>query len=378
MINILEINRTAKEYDSDKYYKKFKTYDHLVTMMFAIISNCTSLRDISNIILACEGKINHLNLVDVPRRSTLSDANKNRNSEVFAAIYSKLYQKYRKFLSDSSSKSKKYKNLYMVDSSTISLFSNLIQGVGRNPVSGKKKGGIKMHTMVNALEDTPCLVRFTSAKVHDHVFLADLELKKGSFVVFDKGYNDYNQFAQWNLQGVYFVTRMKSNAKYQEIKEYHIEKHIHDGILKDERVKIQKDGVDIEMRRVIYWHDEQKRLYEFITNNFELDADIIADIYKERWNIELLFKRLKQNFPLKYFLGDTQNAIEIQIWVSLIVQLIMLVINRKATKKWAFSNMVGVIRYHQMSYIDIYKFLNNPNARWRDLTTRTSMQLALF
>ena len=141
---------------------------------------------------------------------------------------------------------------------------------------------------------------------------------------------------------------------------------------------IQKDGAKIEIRRVIFWHDEQKRLYEFITNNFELEADVIADIYKERWNIELLFKRLKQNFPLKYFLGDSQNAIEIQIWVSLIVQLIMLVINRKAKRKWAFSNMVEVIRYHQMSYIDMSKFLNNPNARWCELTTKTSEQLALF
>lgn len=372
------ISRTAQVHNSDRYYKRFKTYDHLVTMIFATISGCSSLREISSIMLACEGKINHLGLTKFPKRSTLSDANKNRSSEVFASIYQSIYKRYRHFLSDSYTKKLPVEDLKIVDSSTISLFSDIIKGVGRNPINGKKKGGIKMHTMINAKEDVPCLVRFTSAATHDHTFLKELSLKKGSFVVFDKGYVDYMQYYKWTLEDIYFVTRQKENAHYTSLEEFDISDDIHPSILKDERININKNGQSIELRRVAFYHTEQKKVYEFISNNFEIDADKIADIYKQRWQIEILFKRLKQNFPLKYFFGDNQNAIEIQIWVSLIIQLIMLVIQRKADKKWAFSNMMSVIKYHLMTYIDLFKFLKNPEANWDILKNINQTKLDLF
>ncbi len=199
------ISRIAGEHNSDRYYKFFKTYDHLVTIIFATTSGCSSLCEISSIMLAREGKINHLGLTKFPKRSTLSDANKNRSSEVFASIYNR----HRHFLSVSNTKKLPVEDLKIVNSSTISLFSDIIKGVGRNPINGKKKGGIKMHTMINAKEDVPCLVRFTSAATHDHTFLKELNLKKGSFVVFDIGYVDYMQYYKWTLEDVYFVTRQK-------------------------------------------------------------------------------------------------------------------------------------------------------------------------
>ena len=372
------IARTAKKHMSDRYYKRFKTYDHLVTMFFAILSGSSSLREVSSIMLACEGKINHLGLSNYPKRSTLSDANKKRSSSVFAAIYQSIYNQYKHFLSDSNPRTLPLKDLKIIDSSTISLFSDVLKGAGRNPLEGKKKGGIKMHTMINAREDVPCLVRFTSAATHDHTFLKELDLKKGSFVVFDKGYVDYLQYHNWTLEDIYFVTRQKDNAVYQSLEEFPIGDHIHSGVLKDERIEVLKDKQTITLRRVAFYHAEQDRVYEFISNNFELAADKIAEIYKQRWQIEALFKRLKQNFPLKYFLGDNQNAIEIQIWVSLIIGLIMLVIQRKAKRKWAFSNMMSVIRYHLMTYIDLFKFLKNPDGDWRDLSNVNQNQLSLF
>ncbi|HEY8783603.1 MAG TPA: IS4 family transposase [Mucilaginibacter sp.] len=372
------INRTAKKQMSDRYYKRFKTYDHLVTMIFATLSGSSSLREVSSIMLACEGKINHLGLTRYPKRSTLSDANKKRSSSVFAAIYQSIYNQYKHFLSDSNPRTLPVNDLKIVDSSTIGLFSDVLKGVGRNPLEGRKKGGIKMHTMINAREDVPCLVRFTSAATHDHTFLKELGLKKGSFVVFDKGYVDYTQYHNWTLEDVYFVTRQKDNALYKSLEEFPVQDHIHSGVLKDERIEVIKGKQVITLRRVAFYHQEQDRVYEFISNNFELEADKIADIYKQRWQIETLFKRLKQNFPLKYFLGDNQNAIEIQIWVSLIIQLIMLVIQRKAKRKWAFSNMMAVIRYHLMTYIDLFKFLKTPDGDWRDLTNMNDHQLCLF
>jgi hypothetical protein len=374
-----DITRTAKIYNSDRYYKKFKTYDHLVTMLYATMSGVSSLRELSTVLLACEGRISHLNLKHFPKRSTLSDANKKRTSEVFGAIYSKLYKRYAPFLSDSSPLKSPVKNLKIVDSTTISLFSDILKGVGRNPITGKKKGGIKMHTMINALEDVPCLIRFSSAATHDHTFLKELNLEKDSFVVFDKAYNDYLQYLEWTLNDIYFVTRQKDNAVYKRIKEFDLADKTSDAILKDELILIEKDDKSIQIRRVAYWDATKEKVYEFITNNAEISPDQVADIYKHRWQIETMFKRLKQNFPLKYFLGDNQNAIEIQIWSALIIQLIMLVIKRKIKRKWAYSNMVSVMRFHLMTYIDLFKFLENPNKQWWELTSKPpDIQLQLF
>jgi hypothetical protein len=372
------INRTAQKWQADRYYKRFKTYDHLVTMLFAALSGVSSLRELSSVMLACEGKINHLNMSHFPRRSTISDGNTNRPSEVFGEIYHRLLRQYRTFLSDSSPRQAPVKDLRIIDSTTISLFSDILKGPGRPRLDGKKKGGIKMHTMINVLEDVPQLVRFSSAARHDHTFLADLELSEGSFVVFDKGYTDYSQYAQWNQDRVYFVTRQKDNAVWQPGQEYDIDDSIDARVLKDEQITVTKDDRQIPLRRIAYYHAEQDRTYIFLTNNHELGPDTIAGIYKNRWQIESMFKRLKQNFPLKYFLGDSQNAIEIQIWVSLIAQLLMLVVQRKAQRRWAFSNMVGVIRYHLTSYIDLFSFLKDPDQSWRQLTTKPPDQLTLF
>lgn len=373
------VSRTAKNQDSDRYYKKFKTYDHLVTMLYATLGGVSSLRELSTVLLACEGKIGHLNLKYFPKRSTLSDANKKRSAQVFASIYYSLYNRYAPFLSDSSPLSSPIKHLKIVDSTTISLFSDILKGVGRNPVNGKKKGGIKMHTMINALEDVPCLVRFSSAATHDHTFLKDLNLEKGSFVVFDKAYNDYLQYLEWTDDDIYFVTRQKENAVYKTIGEFDLADTTSDAVLKDEVISVQKKGTTLTLRRIAYWDNQKNKVFEFITNHLELEPDKVAEIYKHRWQIETMFKRLKQNFPLKYFLGDNQNAIEIQIWCGLIIQLLMLVVQRRTKRKWAYSNMVSMVRFHLMTYIDLFKFLENPDKQWQQLTTKPpDKQLSLF
>jgi hypothetical protein len=203
-------------------------------MLYAALSGVSSLQELSTVMLACEGKLSHLGLDNFPKRSTLSNANANRSSQVFGSIYYSLLDKYGRFLSDSSSLRLPVKHLKIVDSTTISLFSDILKGVGRNPISGRKKGGIKMHTMINALEDVPCLVRFSSAATHDHTFLKDLELKKGSFVVFDKAYTNYRQFFEWTQQDIYFVTRQKENASYKNLEEFDPQHNKPNNILRDE------------------------------------------------------------------------------------------------------------------------------------------------
>ncbi|SKB62615.1 protein of unknown function [Salegentibacter holothuriorum] len=373
------INRTVKTFDSDRYYKTCKTQEHLVSMLYTSISGVSSLRELSTVMLACEGKLSHLGLTNFPKRSTLSDANTNRSCEVFASIYYALLDKYARFLSDSSSLRLPVKHLKIVDSTTISLFSDILKGVGRNPINGKKKGGIKMHTVINAMEDVPCRVPFSNAATHDHTFLKELELKKGSFVVFDKAYNDYRQYFEWINQDIYFVTRQKGNAVYKSLKEFNLEDATSDNVLKDEVISVQKKGLEITLRRIAYWDEKNQRVYEFISNNFLLSPEKICDIYKHRWQIETMFKRLKQNFPLKYFLGDSPNAIEIQIWCGLIVQLLMLVVQKRIKKTWAYSNMISMVRLHLMSYINLFSFLENPTRKWDYLTTKPpDIQLSFF
>ena len=373
------ISRTAESFDSDRYYKTCKTNEHLVSMLYAALSGVSSLRELSTVMLACEGKLSHLGLESFPKRSTLSDANANRSSQVFGSIYYSLLDKYGRFLSDSSSLRLPVKHLKIVDSTTISLFSDILKGVGRNPINGRKKGGIKMHTMINALEDVPCLVRFSSAATHDHTFLRELDLKKGSFVVFDKAYTDYRQFFEWTQQDIYFVTRQKENASYKNLEEFDPQPNTPNNILRDEIITVEKNGQIIELRRVAYWDDDKKKTYSFISNNFLLSPDKICDIYKHRWQIETMFKRLKQNFPLKYFLGDNQNAIEIQIWCGLIIQLLMLVVQKRTKRRWAYSNMVSMIRLHLMSYINMFSFMENPTQKWDYLTNKPpDIQLTMF
>lgn len=373
------VSQAVNQYKSDRYYKTFKTYDHLVSMLYATLSGVSSLRELSTVLLACEGRIGHLNLKGFPKRSTLSDANRKRDSEVFAHVYYGLFEKYSGFLSDSSPLSPPVKHLQIVDSTTISLFSDILKGVGRNPVNGKRKGGIKMHTMVNAMEDVPCLVRFSSAATHDHTFLKELQLKRGSFVVLDKAYNDYGQYAQWTASDIYFVTRQKDNAAYITLGELELSRTTTDAVLKDERISVENNGEQTELRRIAYWDGQNQKCYVFLSNNFLISPDRIANIYKHRWQIETMFKRLKQNFPLKYFLGDNQNAIEIQIWCGLIIQLLMLVVQRRTKRRWAYSNMVSMVRFHLMTYIDLFKFLENPGQSWEHLTTKPpDKQLSLF
>ena len=223
--------------------------------------------------------------------------------------------------------------------------------------------------MINAMEDVPCLIRFSSAATHDHTFLKELNLEKDSFVVFDKAYNDYLQYLQWTLDDIYFVTRQKDNAVYKSIQEFDLDDKTSDAVLKDKLIIVKKNEKSIEIRRVAYWDSKNNKVFEFITDNKEISPDMVADIYKHRWQIEAMFKRLKQNFPLKYFLEDNQNAIEIQIWTALIIQLIMLVIQRKIKRNWAYSNMVSVIRFHLMTYINLSKFLENPSKDWWELNT---------
>ena len=227
-----------------------------------------------------------------------------------------------------------------------------------------------MHTMINASEDVPILIRFSSAATHDHTFFKELGLIKGSIIVFDKGYVDYVQYYQFNLDGIYFVTRQKDNAVWESIQEFEIPEDSHNGVLKDEKIQIVKDGQTITLRRVAFWVEEQKKLYEFITNNYEFSAEKIAEIYKRRWQIELLFKRLKQNFPLKYFLGDSQKCNRNTNMGKFDCTVINACYSKTGREKVGIFEHGVCDKVHLMTYKDLWKFLKSPNSEWNYLTAK--------
>jgi hypothetical protein len=376
------VSEVVKNTQSDKYYKHFKTNDHLISMLFCVISNCSSLREVAGAMLGLSGKIKHFQLNTIPRRSTLSDANRKRDEKVFGKFYQKLLRYYKHILSDSRLNYAWMSRIDVFDSTTISLFKDILQCVGRNPISGKRKGGIKVHTLMNMQQEVPRLVWFSPATTNDHEFLKHICLHKNHIAVFDKGYNDYSMFAKLCKDEVFFVTRIKDNAAYTPLSETDIPDTTDTGVIKDEIIDLEvKDNnvviQTITLRRIAYWDNDNKRCFEFLTNIFDMDAGHIALIYKQRWQIELLYKQLKQNFPLKYFLGDNENAIKIQIWCTLIVNLLLTVIRRKLKRRWAFSNLVSFCRLHLFNYIHLFRFLENPEKDWHKILVKQN-ELLLF
>lgn len=366
-----DIKKFAIKHNSNRYYKRIPFRVHLVSLLYGVFSYCNGLRELCEGLLACEGKLTHLGLDKAPPKSTLSDANTKRSYLVFEDLYFSLIKQYQSFISDSRLKGLSIRNLKIIDSTTIRLFSDLLRGVGRNPLDGsRKKGGIKVHAMMDAFSGVTEFVRITAAREHDRKFLYHLELPKNSFIVFDKAYNLYSQFEKWTTQKIWFVTRMKSNAVFHVTKVItdNTKKNNAKGVLKEQYITVgyKQDKIEhrVKLRRIMFKADDGK-VYVFITNNFTLPPTQVAFIYKCRWMIELLFKQIKQNFPLRYFWGESENAIKMQVYCVLIAQLLMVVIRKKSATKKSFANMITVIRLHLMSYIKLYEFIKDTYKTWR-------------
>lgn len=368
MVGLLDkeaVIEQAKKHKSDHYCKRFTTFQHLITMLYGVTSGCNSLRELCCGIISYGNKISHCKFNYTPKRSTISDANKRRDCIVFEDIYNDLVKKYLPDLSDSQKQLIIDKKVYAIDSTTISLFQPIFECVGRNPHNGKHKGGIKSHQKLDMQAGIPVKVYHSNAREHDSLFIQkEGVMKKGEVALFDKAYNNYALFNKWNEEEIYFVTRLKNNAKEVLLEEFDLPKATPDEILRDVKIALKhkdKDGnqKQVELRLVSFYHKEKNKVYYFLTNLFELPAEQIAMLYKKRWEIELLFKKIKQNFPLQYFYGDNKNAIQIQIWSTLIALLLITLMKRKLTKSWSFSNLVSLMQKHLFSYVKFTDFFNN-------------------
>jgi hypothetical protein len=367
------------KHGGERYVKSFDGYTHLLTMLFAVIMRFDSLREIEAAMIAEVRKLHHIGIETIPKRSTLSDANARRSEKFFEEIYRDLYESNKdKLTSDSRRNGSEnwIKQLRIIDSTTISLFSNvLFKGVGRHPKTGKKKGGIKVHSVIHANEGVPCDVRFTSAATNDSFMLAPSYYQKNAIIALDRAYINYAKFEELTDRDVVYVTKMKKNLTYEILVDCMEQNE--EGLMtyREQVVKFCKGEIK-HIARIITYVDmkkgKQPKLVSLLTNDFDMPLETIVAIYRRRWQIESLFKQIKQNFPLRYFYGESANAIKIQIWVTLIANLLLSVLQSSLTRPWSFSGLATMVRITMMYYLNLIKFFNQPDADLKRMLAEAS------
>ena len=379
------IQQAVDEYESDKYYKTMTTYKQFVFILYGVLSRSHSLSNLCKCISFLEDNLTHIGVDKLPAKSTLSDANINRNSDVFGKLYFLLLEYY----SDTISKS--YINMMVnsevapervkiFDSTTISLFVDVFKAAGRNPMTGKKKGGLKVQTLLPLDSKVPEVICMSEASENDKDFLGQLEVEANNIYVFDKGYVNYTVWDEWTKKGAFFVTRINDNASYR-ILESRLGNPIDflgGGIIKDEIIELKlKEGTTTTARLITYKDPLKGVVLRFISNMMDFKNQTIVRLYKNRWEIEVFFKQLKQNFELGYFFSDSSEGIKTQVWIALISNLIFTVIHKQVKECEQFLTIVSMASTNLSSYISLLTIIQTK--KW-DVKNRNIeiVQMGLF
>ena len=351
-INDRQFAKSVDKYQSDHYSKKFSSREHLTAMLFLQLSQSKSLREICYGLQSLEKKLNHIGLKQPPKKSTISYANKHRNPDVFKeTFFNLLYQMQHQQGLVPQHKFKFKNKLYSLDASIIQLCIKSFDWAHYRT----HKGAVKLHLMLDHDGCLPVFANLTDGKKHEVKIAQEMTFPKGAIIAMDRGYNGYNLFNRLSNDGVFFVTRIKQNARYKELKNQPLpcnKRHL----LED--VMIQIKGV--KYRLVTVFDEANEMFLELLTNNFKLSADTIGKIYKDRWKIETFFRNIKQNLKIKTFVGTSENAVLIQFWTALITILILSYLKFKSTFNWSLSNLVALLRLNLFAYKDLWGLLNNP------------------
>lgn len=351
-----EFKMAADELKAEHGAKGFTSWEHFVSMMFCQLAQAKSLREISLGLGGCLGKLNHLGMEEPPAKSTLSYANAHRPAELFERVFSFMLEVCRRSSPGKKAKFRFKNKLFSLDATTIDLCLSMFPWAKFR----QTKGAVKLHTLLDHDGYLPVFVNVSDGKRHEVKAAWELRLPKGSIVAIDRGYIDYELFHKWNDEGVFFVTRMKENSAFWTI----------GGSLPvPERSKIVADQYIVlsgwksnrscpEALRLVTARHEDGTELRFLTNNFDLSASTIAEIYKDRWEIEIFFKTIKQNLKVKTFVGTTRNALLIQIWTALTAILLLKYLQFKSRLSWAFSNLVAMLRWNLFNNRDLWAWLN--------------------
>jgi hypothetical protein len=374
LISRTEFHRDVKELQAERYSKGFSSWDQFVAMLFCQLAQAKSLREITSGLRCCVGKLNHLGMKEAPKRSTLSYANKHRPWPLFERTFYHLLARCQE-VAPGKHKFRFKNKLLSLDASIIDLCAELFDWAKYRST----KGAVKLHLLLDHAGYLPTFALITEGKQHEVRMARELKLAAGSIIVIDRGYTDYYLFARWSKEGVWFVTRLKQNADYEVIANQEVPQNRN--ILKDQIIwlpgaPLQENG-DPELLRRIEVRDEKKQEpIVLLTNHLQFGATTIAAIYKDRWQIELFFKALKQNLKVKTFVGTSANALRIQIWTALIAMLLLKYLQFKSRLGWALSNLVALLRWNLFTYRDLLKWIDDPYETPPEITPPVQLTLA--
>ena len=357
---VLEFAALVKKHDAERAAKGFSCRAQLVAMLFCQLAHADSLRDICNGLACCMGKLVHLGIDVAPNKSTLSYANRHRPAALYEELFYTALGRFRDKEGLGERKRKfRFKNkLLSLDSTTISLCLELFPWAKFR----RAKGGVKAHVLLDHDDYMPCYVLITEARRSDVKMAESFPINPGSIVAMDRGYNDYRLFGQWTERQIHFVTRLKDNAAYEVLEKAVVPANRN--ILSDQLIQFTGDKArrdcPLPLRRVVVWDTTGQREIELLTNLMEFGATTIAAIYKDRWEIELFFKALKQNLKVKSFVGTSENALRIQIWTALIAILLLKWMHHLSKAKWSLSNLASMLRLNLFTCRDLNAWLDNP------------------
>ena len=350
-----KFQQAVKEHNAERHARGFTCWGQFVAMLFCQLGAARSLREICNGLAASEGKLKHLGIPTAPNRSTLSYANEHRPWKLYETIFQNLLQQ---CYSVAAGKKKfRFKNqLLSLDSTSIDLCASLFDWAKYK----RTKGAVKVHLLLDNEGYLPCFACITDGKKHDVTVGRTLRFQPGTIVAMDKGYVDYAWWKEMSEDGVYFVTRFKQDLKYEVIRERDVPQNSNVRSDQDIRITPYRQDFDLKLRMVTIWDPEKKEEITFLTNHLEFGATTIARIYKERWQIELFFKSLKQLLRVKTFVGTSANALKTQIWTALIAMLVLKYLQLKSKFGWSLSNLVALVRQQLFVYRDLYTWIDNP------------------
>jgi len=351
-----EFFQAVKRTGAERRTKGFSCWGQFVAMLFCQLGRAHTLREITGGLRSCEGKLQHLGIT-APCRSTLAYANEHRPWQLYQEIFLGLLQRCRSQVF--TEKKFRFKNpLRSLDSSIIDLSVTLFDWAKFR----RTKGAVKLHLVLDHDGYLPSFALITEGRVSDVKIAHHLKFDPGTIVVYDRGYNDFELFGKWTAQGVFFVSRMKENTLYQVVGEK--SPPAHSNILKDELIELTgyqaQEKCPFPLRRIELYDAEKNEILVFLTNHQDLGARTVAAIYKDRWQIEIFFKALKQNLKIKTFVGTSANAVKIQIWTALIAILVLKYLQLLSKLKWSLSNLVALLRMNLFTHRDLMAWLNQP------------------
>lgn len=355
-----KIRKIIRESGTDKHCKGYDTWSQFVSMMFSQFSNCDSVRDISNGLNSANGNLNHLGIARAPSKSTIAYQNAHRNSKVFRDIYYATFQHFGQQSLWQRSKFRFKAPIKLLDSSMVTLTLSLYDWAHYTTT----KGAIKMHTLLDYDSLLPEFVTISTGKCTDDKASFDIPIAPHSVVVADRGYCNFELLNDWDSKHVLFVVRHRDNLLYEPIRELDLPQHAAQNILIDEIIELKGAKTSLKypkrLRRIAIWNEEHEFTLQLLTNNMQLAASTVAELYKSRWQIEIFFRNLKQLLRIKSFIGTSRNAVETQIWTALTTMLLLCWLKHTARYKWGLANLVVSLRLNTFTKIDLEKWLNEP------------------